>query len=406
MKRKFEITFNSKVSHLRLGVVLVALLIAANCFAASGGGRGFTPTPLIDQPSGIYVPGSGSHPVQFQLGLYGGSNLLSDISPAHDAQLKAASASIVPICNDGNAPSRQCPEGGTGLIGFAQLGFSVSIQQTCTGPLHPEGQTAPPPPGCAIGSADHIFFQYQQGSSPTVNPDVAIADCDQSSATMSVWAGAIGTSSPFWQNCINTVLPNAGLSANQIEAVAIEAAAGSPRDGFGTMSSLTHIPCKSGDERTVAACYAEQNTATVLRELKQQWPNLKIAYLYNRSYGGWAAADSLNPEPYAYEDGFSVQFLILAQINQADNGGAADSEAGDLSYANAPVLSWGGYQWADGNIANSEGISWPENDFSTGDETHYSHIGYPNSANTMINFFLAASPTGADHQNYTTWFRP
>ena len=51
----------------------------------------------------------------------------------------------------------------------------------------------------------------------------------------------------------------------------------------------------------------------VLHILHNKFPNLKIAYLSSRIYGGWAASP-LNPEPHAYEEGFSAKWLIADQI--------------------------------------------------------------------------------------------
>ena len=42
-------------------------------------------------------------------------------------------------------------------------------------------------------------------------------------------------------------------------------------------------------------------------------PNVKLAYLSSRTYGGYATTP-LNPEPYAYESGFSVKWLIEGQL--------------------------------------------------------------------------------------------
>src|SRR5581483_6266780 len=308
---------------LRRGL-LTALLVVAVVLplrAASGpltSAQGWV-AALIDSPAAFYTPNPAFTP-GFEMGLYQGTNVLATASAPHDAKLKSAAAAVVPLCQNGNPPSGSCAEGGAGKIGVAHIGFSVSIQQTCTGPNHANGLVAPTPSACATGTADYTLYQDQQGATPTIAPTVYFADCAQPSATMDKWAAQIGinsqTTAPYWYNCVNTVLPNEGLVANQIEAVTIEAAAGSPSAGFSSMSSLSHTPCQAGDEATVAACYGEQQTGIVLRELFQQWPHLKIAYLYSRAYGGCAAAGTLNPEPYAYEDGFTVQFLIQAQIRQ------------------------------------------------------------------------------------------
>ena len=61
----------------------------------------------------------------------------------------------------------------------------------------------------------------------------------------------------------------------------------------------------------------------------------------------------MNPEPYAYESGFSMKWLIEAQINQMETG-VIDPDAGDLDYDSgvAPWLAWGTYLWADGTRAS------------------------------------------------------
>lgn len=355
----------------------------------------FAATPLIDQPTGFYEPGT----VKFELGLYKGTNVLKMASPAHDAKLTATSAAIAPLCRNGLAAAPTCAEGGTGRIGVVHIGLSVTIEQTCTGLI--QHGPAPAAPSCSTGTADNTFYFVQQGPKPSVNPLVRFADCADEGGKISQWASDY-PSGPLWTDCA-AELTGSELARAQIQGVTIEPVAGSPNGNPLTMSSLTHTPCKAGDEG-IAACYAEQQLGIVLRDLKVQYPNLKIAYVYSRAYGGWGSAHEPNREPFSYEFGFSIQFLMLAQIRQADNGQPADSEAGDLSYGVAPVLSWGGYQWASGNTPNSEGVAWPITDFAP-DLVHYSTTGYPNSANTMIDFFLGTDITGLNHINYTTWFR-
>ena len=46
---------------------------------------------------------------------------------------------------------------------------------------------------------------------------------------------------------------------------------------------------------------------------KSRYPNLRLAYLSSRIYAGYAQT-ALNPEPYAYESGFSVKWLIERQL--------------------------------------------------------------------------------------------
>src|SRR5262249_58286505 len=58
---------------------------------------------------------------------------------------------------------------------------------------------------------------------------------------------------------------------------------------------------------------ASETLLTHMRALIQiaqlKLPNLKLAYITSRVYAGYATT-ALNPEPYAYESGFTVKWLI------------------------------------------------------------------------------------------------
>src|SRR4029077_15872150 len=88
------------------------------------------------------------------------------------------------------------------------------------------------------------------------------------------------------------------------------------------------------------------------------------------TYGGYATnppagasdptAGCLSPEPYAFEEGFAVQKLIVAQIN----GGGDDGYSGDVHFnpnptlGGAPWFDWGPYLWTSGNLGRSDGVIW------------------------------------------------
>ena len=92
-------------------------------------------------------------------------------------------------------------------------------------------------------------------------------------------------------------------------------------------------------------------------------------FITSRIYAGYATVP-LNPEPYAYEYGFSVKWAIQAQVDQM-RGGAPDSIAGNLDYKKgvAPWLAWGPYLWADGTTPRSDGLTWDRSEFQP-DGTH------------------------------------
>jgi len=199
-----------------------------------------------------------------------------------------------------------------------------------------------------------------------------------------------------------------------VQVVWIKEANGGP--GVNGCGSNGASPCQPLCDQTTPGC---SNTATnteamrfevdlgeILRAAKARWPNLKLAFLSTRIYAGYAT-DTLSPEPYAYEYGFSAKWFIEAQINQIRTG-AIDPVAGDLSYniGTAPWVAWSAYIWADGPNPRSDGLAWCDGQSSTpcnsevdfqSDGTHPSSAGIHKVANMLTNFF-SSSP-------YTTgWF--
>ena len=121
----------------------------------------------------------------------------------------------------------------------------------------------------------------------------------------------------------------------------------------------------------------------VAQVLHDKFPNLHLCYCSSRIYGGYATT-TLNPEPQAYEGGFSFQWLIAGQI-------AGDA---DLNYdptrgvVRAPLLLWGPYLWADGTTPRSDGLIWVPGDFES-DGTHPAPSGEQKVANLLSTFFAA-----------------
>jgi hypothetical protein len=126
----------------------------------------------------------------------------------------------------------------------------------------------------------------------------------------------------------------------------------------------------------------------IVQNLHERFPNLKLCYVSSRTYGGYATG-TLNPEPQAYESGFSVKWLVEDQI-----GGDPDLNHGQVpGPVRAPVLLWGPYLWADGINPRSDGLTWLRSDFE-GDGTHTSPAGEAKVA-ALLSAFFDAEPTAA-----------
>ncbi len=130
----------------------------------------------------------------------------------------------------------------------------------------------------------------------------------------------------------------------------------------------------------------EKELIRVVQILHDRFPNLKLCYNSSRIYGGYATT-TLNPEPYAYESGFSVKWMIEAQIK---------GEA-ELNYdpargpVKSPWLAWGPYTWADGIKPSGSGLSYVRTDLRASDGTHPSEDGQRKVARLLLDFFKTDS---------------
>ena len=126
----------------------------------------------------------------------------------------------------------------------------------------------------------------------------------------------------------------------------------------------------------------QQETTTILQHLRSRFPNLRLAYLSSRIYAGYATT-ALNPEPYAYESGFAMKWVIESQIMGALRF--------DGPSPTAPWLAWGPYLWTDGVNVRPDGLSWSCGDFGS-DGTHPSESGRQKVSRQLLDF-VQTDPT-------------
>jgi len=244
----------------------------------------------------------------------------------------------------------------------------------------------------ALGMSNWVIevtqFIEDLASNPNVNhTTLVVVNCAQNGKDARYWA-----QSPLpWTTCAS-ILAADGYNESAVQVVLWKDGDISPR-----YSLAAHPNCvntASSPTTIVAdACQYEQYVASIARQVKQNFPNVKQMFLHSRIYAGYATS-SLNPEPYAYEYGFGTKWLIEAQIKQVRTG-TKDAVAGDLSYESAPWLAWGPYFWASGTTPRSDGLVWLRSDFAS-DGTHPSAAGAKKVSSLMQNFYLT-SP-------YSPWF--
>jgi len=168
---------------------------------------------------------------------------------------------------------------------------------------------------------------------------------------------------PYWTR-IDQRLAGAGVTARQVQVVWVKQAVARetrpfPEDARGLQSSLR----------------------SVVSILRARYPNVKLVYLSSRTYAGYATTP-LNPEPYAYQSGFAVKWLIQDRIE------------GRLA---GPWLGWGPYLWTDGTKGRKDGLVWTCGDVGE-DGTHPSPSGQAKVGGLLLRFFKS-SPTSRG------WFR-
>jgi hypothetical protein len=296
--------------------------------------------------------------------LYEGSN---SVPAAHDSDGQALASQIQPRDINGKVSP-------TGKIVLLSIGMSNATDEWCSPPA-----TEP----CTSPS-----FMSRAARDPQVNHvSLVIKDGAYQSMDAKHWVCATGNCPPGsgvpnnYDRVKNTVLAPAGLSEKQVQAVWLKEADMLPKNS---------LPAQNSD-----AYILERYLGATLRAIRKRYPNCKLVFLSSRIYAGYATTPE-SPEPYAYENGFSVKWTIQAQIKQMING-HVNQVTGDLNYETgvAPWVGWGPYLWASGNHPRSDGLTWTTDDYDQ-DGTHPNNHGVTKVANLMMKFFM--------NSPYTQWF--
>lgn len=192
---------------------------------------------------------------------------------------------------------------------------------------------------------------------------------------------------PRFDIVANDTLAPAGVSPQQVQ-----------------VAWLQIINDRTGEPLGVANADAyrlKSHIGETLREMKRQYPNLRIAYLSSRVYGGYAPAGGFNPEPFAFETGYANRWVVTVQIEQArmEHPEWHNDRVGLIDYRTgiAPWVAWGPYLWANGEQAREDGLSWLRGDFEADGET-LSPSGAVKGAKLLFDFLLR-EPTAK------SWFR-
>jgi hypothetical protein len=309
---------------------------------------------LLAQPSFVATPltemGQSQSYLGFSGGLYpGGANTPP---PAHAAAGLARALAIEPLDTLGN------PSAG-GKIALVSVGMSNTTQEFCSA-------------GGRMPCASWSFVGQALADSDVNHSTLAIVNGARGGQDAQLWDSA---TDPNWDRVRDVDLAEQGLTEAQVQVVWLKEADIMPSNS---------LPAANAD-----AYNLETYLGDIIRAARARYPKLQCVFLSSRTYGGYATTN-LNPEPYAYESGFAVKWIVQAQIDQMANGGVVvDPRAGDLNYdTGAPWIGWGPYLWADGTtLRGMDGFVWDSVDTQSNDGTHPSQSGETKVGTLLLEFF-------------------
>ncbi len=317
--------------HISAALVVASLLAGpafADCSLTSTG-----LVPLTDMASGDLYLG------QYEGGLYPGGTSIRPKSLIKAS--KKRSKAIEPLDRNGDPD----PEGGSILF------LSIGISNT---------------------KLEFDNFQVRAEADDSVNPQVVMFNAAQGGTPADEWVDPNGEP---WTK-IERFIERQGFSPEQVQAVWIKHA--------------HRMPAENGPFPTHAQLF-QNDLEGIARALRRNYPNIQIVYLSSRTRAYTDKPTDQSPEPYAYENGFAVKWLIEKQL---------DGDA-DLAYEGeddpAPLLLWGPYIWADGTTGRSDGFVWTCQDTRTNEFVHPSENGMQKVGDQLLAFFKT-------HPTSRKWF--
>ena len=307
-------------------------------------------------------------------GLYGDGR--NEPPEAHRAAYLNESEKIRPLDQDGR-PSDD------GKIGLISIGFSnTSIEWEDfkrTADADPQKSSSVVIVNGSIGGRSAVMWAWDGADVlPKAEQDRLDKEMDVVRMPKTGRRSSIGLDKDTWPT-LATRIEVAGLSAKQVQAVWLKHVEANPKP-------LGEFPAH--------ARALEADIIAILNIARQHYPNLHVAYLSSRTFGGWSGRASGSPEPYAYESGFGTRWVVQSQI-QGNPRLNYDPARGEVK---APLVIWGPYLWACGDTPRKlDGLVWSQNDVRA-DRLHPNEAGTKKTTALLLNFFKTDVGT-------SRWFR-
>lgn len=296
-------------------------------------------------------------------GLYGGGK--NEPPEAHRTAYLKEAACIRPLDAEGQ-PSDE------GRIGLISIGFSnPSIEwEDFKRAADADPQTSPRVVvvNGAIGGRSAVMWAWDGADVlPKAEQERLDKEMDLVHMPKANRRSSSGLDKDTWPTLAQRIKA-AGLSPRQVQACWLKHVEANPKP-------LGEFPAHS---RALQA-----DITAILNITRHHYPNLRVAYLSSRTFGGWSGRASGSPEPYAYESGFGTRWVVQSQIKGATQLNF-DSGRGEVK---APLVLWGPYLWACGDTPRKhDGLTWTESDVRA-DRLHPNEAGCRKTSALLLNFF-------------------
>lgn len=239
------------------------------------------------------------------------------------------------------------------------------VPRDAAGAPHPDGRVGVLAVGQSNLGQEWRALTRRVEHDPTRHAQLVLVDGGVSGALSFIVADPL---SAYWAT-VDARVAAAGLAPEQVQVLFLEETRhDSPFPGF-----------------PLHARWLQDDLRAIVTLCRDKYPNLEVAFVWSVLYAGYAQV-AFPTEPRAYEQGFSVKWLIEEQL-QGDPRLNHDEALGPVE---APVLLWGPYLWTFGAAPRGDGVAFGPADFEP-DGLHPSASGEAKVAD-LLEAFLAASP--------------
>lgn len=242
------------------------------------------------------------------------------------------------------------------LLGLAREAADKIVPRNAAGDPSALGAIAMISVGMSNANQEFRHFERSSDRAGRRNPSVVVVNTAVGGQVVEDWLDPID---PVWQ-VVAGRLAAAGVSRHQVQVVWLKLVHG--------RLPTTTFP----DHAEVLA----QDLGDLVTGLRDRFPNLALVYASNRTYGGYQVTNPDRDEPFSYQTGFGVKWMIANQPTSPGSG---------------PVVLWGPDLWAHGDVARSDGHAWTRADVE-GDGIHPSLSGELKIAALLSRFFDCEAP--------------